>query len=113
MEENSDVDIESGLGTSKKAKNKRKKKKKRQDYRNKLEDWQTCTVRYLKYCTMEIWGKFNFDCQSFCFILFEYLFANMIVSSLQMDSLCLCTFGCAFFMLNALVERVDFLSANL
>eukprot|EP00112_Aurelia_sp_Birch-Aquarium-sp1_P026673 Seg962.1 transcript_id=Seg962.1/GoldUCD/mRNA.D3Y31 product="Acidic leucine-rich nuclear phosphoprotein 32-related protein" protein_id=Seg962.1/GoldUCD/D3Y31 len=49
MEENSDIDIESGLGTSQKSKNKRKKKKKRQDYRNKLEDWQTCLCVNLSY----------------------------------------------------------------
>lgn len=60
MEENSDIDIESGLGTSQKSKNKRKKKKKRQDYRNKLEDWQTCLVSYhLKYKYCILWAIFD------------------------------------------------------
>ena len=76
MEENSDVDIESGLGTSKKSKNKRKKKKKRQDYRNKLEDWQTCTVRIV--------DKFNFDCQSFLNWHFLFPFSFYLNTCLQM-----------------------------
>ena len=38
----SDVDIESGQNRN--SKTLRKKRKKRQDYRNKLEDWQNCSV---------------------------------------------------------------------
>ena len=40
--DNSDVDVESGKNKS--AKMLRKKRKKRQDFRNKLEDWQQCSV---------------------------------------------------------------------
>ncbi len=37
---NSDIDLELGMQPNKK----KKKRKKRQDFRNKLEDWQTCEV---------------------------------------------------------------------
>ena len=43
--DNSDVDIESGKVSKKKFKKLRSKK--RQDYRNKLEDWPNCNVRFL------------------------------------------------------------------
>ncbi len=38
----SDIDLESGLQVA--GKKKKKKRKKRQDFRNKLENWQTCEV---------------------------------------------------------------------
>jgi len=45
--EMSDLDIESGKGRN--SKMLRKKRKRRQDYRNKLEDWQRCSCVNLSY----------------------------------------------------------------